>query len=207
MIVKFIVFLKLLLIVNCQHSKNDVNDDSYWRDFEGTVPNDAIPGGSTESNKTTYIGQAVYYNNLILGEIYNNKLYVSKYSQLISITENIKILCTTHPRRFEWRQVNDIIDFRRLTKENMIFIEMNKYEKFYLGRAHFRNHAVVGVIRLNDDGTPEFQGSSEMFAFNTKTFQVLYYNPLLKSTSIRKLYCIHLLLISTILTLYRNVIK
>lgn len=34
--------------------------DYYWRDYNGTIPNDAIEGGTDENGDVTYIGQTFF---------------------------------------------------------------------------------------------------------------------------------------------------
>ncbi|KAK4874968.1 hypothetical protein RN001_014328 [Aquatica leii] len=181
----FKMFLKILFLVSVSFSYTthvaeafqSVNDDTYWRDLHVDIPIDALPGGSTSSNTTTYIGQVVHSSTLWFGDVNNDGfIHYNLYNELISEHKNIKILCTKNPERFQWKPIHDELDFRQIDK-NRLISEVCDVGKCFVGRAHYHNSVVVGTVYFKRGSEFLFNGATDFNNFETKTFQLLYYNP------------------------------
>ncbi|KAF5292708.1 hypothetical protein FQR65_LT11176 [Abscondita terminalis] len=103
---KRVVYCALLLNLMMIGNSNQrlFTEVYYWRDFDGVVPNDALPAGLDPRGRPTYIGQVLYGNKLIPGKIYENDphVYFQYKQQALQEDENIKIFCTQSPDLFEW---------------------------------------------------------------------------------------------------------
>jgi hypothetical protein len=64
--------MKVSLFGKINHNlRTNTNSDSYWREYVGRVPQDAIVAGKTVADKNVYIGQGYVKNaGLIVGSIY-----------------------------------------------------------------------------------------------------------------------------------------
>lgn len=76
---------------------NNLFVDYYWRDFNGTIPWDAIEGGKDSSGEKTYIGQALYSTWLCQGALVTVNLQRGRKNAAIPIygvqntDKNIKV--------------------------------------------------------------------------------------------------------------------
>jgi hypothetical protein len=94
----------LLLTILCvvQVKAHDV--DYYWRDYNGLIPEDALPGGRDINGKDTYIGQIYMHGfGLFIGQIIPGKLEINVPCHGVRKQNYaIKILCTKHKNNFGW---------------------------------------------------------------------------------------------------------
>ncbi|KAK4874967.1 hypothetical protein RN001_014327 [Aquatica leii] len=130
----------------------DHSDDFYWRDYNGEVPKDALPGGMDRDHKPTYIGQVVYSGVLVPGHIISGvkkMYYYGDYSARVE-TENIKILCTKHPDNFEWIKSNGN-DVKSQSRMRLIPGGFSNGEEVYIGRGLAENLLVVGKVIIPTD--------------------------------------------------------
>ncbi|RZC33547.1 DUF3421 domain containing protein, partial [Asbolus verrucosus] len=78
----------------------------YWRDYNGKIPEDALPGGKDANGKNVYIGQIYVHDfGLFIGTIFQGKPEIEFSCYGIRKTDNtsvIKILCTKHKESFSW---------------------------------------------------------------------------------------------------------
>ncbi|XP_022908628.1 uncharacterized protein [Onthophagus taurus] len=80
------------------------NADVYWRDYKGTIPNDAVP-----TDNGTYIAQVILASGgNIPGTLYQyKKVAVSAASgKRLEFLNNIKVLCSPKPSALKWKFVN-----------------------------------------------------------------------------------------------------
>ncbi|KAF5271205.1 hypothetical protein FQA39_LY08212 [Lamprigera yunnana] len=177
----------------CLSAIVDHSDDFYWRDYNGDVPKDALPGGMNREHKPTYIGQAVSQGVLVPGEIIGGvkkMYYFGDYSGRIE-TENIKIFCTKHPENFEWAKTN-VKDVKLISKLRLIPGGFSHSEVVYIGRGIAENMLSVGkVVIPNDSRTPYFKVCVNGNGYSTSEFDVLCYrfrNPDNSSDDSTKIY-------------------
>ncbi|KAK4873274.1 hypothetical protein RN001_015303 [Aquatica leii] len=149
----------------------------YWRDFDGTVPDDALPGGTDLNGKPIYIGQ-VYAYYLIPAKIYKNdkRAYYEYGGEELNVTENIKILCTQHPDDFYWIPT----DNDRIKSIANVTLVLGGYEpgcSTYIGRT--RKYGEVLVGKALADNHPDNAGlhiTQRGKKFRATSFEVLSFD-------------------------------
>ncbi|KAF5280047.1 hypothetical protein FQR65_LT03302 [Abscondita terminalis] len=155
----------------------DHSDDFYWRDYNGIVPKDALPGGMDRERKPTYIGQAVSSGTLVPGEIISGvkKLYYfGDYNPQVEL-ENIKILCTKNPDNFEWIQANTgtVKSMRRM---RLIPCGVAPGQEIYIGRGMSDNMMSVGKVVIPDGSrNAYFKTVVNGKSYSPNDFEVLGY--------------------------------
>ncbi|XP_022907889.1 uncharacterized protein [Onthophagus taurus] len=80
------------------------NADVYWRDYKGTIPNDAVP-----TDNGTCIAQVILANcGNVPGTLYQHKkVAVTESSgKRVEFLSNIKVLCSPNPSALKWQFVN-----------------------------------------------------------------------------------------------------
>lgn len=71
---------------------NENHPGHYWRDFEGSIPNDALKGGVDIIGQPIFIGQVLYKQMLIATKIYSNSQgYFGLYGKEHDGTKNLKV--------------------------------------------------------------------------------------------------------------------
>ncbi|KAF5297400.1 hypothetical protein FQR65_LT01331 [Abscondita terminalis] len=156
----------------------------YWRDFDGTIPDDALPGGIDSTNKPIYIGQ-VFATYLIPAKIYSNdkQAYYEYGGKEFSVTENIKILCTQHPEQFSWIPT----DNNRIKSITNTSLVLGGYEPgctTYIGRTRRGGEVLVGkALADNHPGTAGLYVTKKNVAYHSFEFDVLSYRPVVSKPS------------------------
>ncbi|KAK5650789.1 hypothetical protein RI129_001818 [Pyrocoelia pectoralis] len=97
-------FLYALVSVNCDNTKFP---DYYWREYNGNIPHDAIPGGLDQEANPTYIGQVYLGKTGLLPATIKqgfNSALTSAGGKTIEAKqiENIKILCSSDQSKLKW---------------------------------------------------------------------------------------------------------
>ena len=128
----------------------------YWRDFDGSIPQDAYPGGRDINNRSIYIGQVLSNNLLIPAKIYYNKskAFYEYAGKEYESEDNVKVLCTQQPENFKWIPTNNE-DLKNLTD---VFLVKGGFEPgctTYIGRLRFEGEVLVGKALT---GNPLNQG-------------------------------------------------
>ncbi|KAF5299434.1 hypothetical protein FQA39_LY11580 [Lamprigera yunnana] len=164
-----------------------VTEGYYWKDFKGEVPDDAIKGGKSANGEPIYIGQVLHYDKLLPAKILtnDNKAYFAWNAEQ-STTENIKILCSPYPERFQWIPTHKN-EIHLLTNEHVINggAEPNQY--LYIGRALYKSETLVGKVRTADKASQNLglYITSQKKEAVLDTFEILVYSPEANSTEIR----------------------
>ncbi|KAF2895658.1 hypothetical protein ILUMI_10517 [Ignelater luminosus] len=151
-----LLYLFLLCFVYTLDAKSYI-EDYCWRDYDGTIPTDAMAHGLDSQGKPVYVGQALYQDKLIPGQIYTNdrNVYFEWNGEEISTYKNVKILCSKHADKFEWVQ----------TTKNKIVLLVNKilikggYESqytTYIGRKEVNGVTYLGKIVCSTDDCFEY---------------------------------------------------
>ena len=80
-------------VLDLNRASSSMQEDLYWRDYDGITPKDALKGGRTYYNSTTYIGQSVYANHLIPGQLIENErgLHFCWEEEAYYIDEHIQV--------------------------------------------------------------------------------------------------------------------
>ncbi|KAK5641553.1 hypothetical protein RI129_010100 [Pyrocoelia pectoralis] len=149
----------------------------YWRDFNGTVPSDAYPGGTDVTGKPIFIGQ-VFDKYLIPAKIYSNdkQAYYEHGGSEYKATQHVKILCTQHPEQFEWIRTNND-ELKLLTDKNLIIGGYEPGSTTYIGRVRYKGEVSIGKaivhfffihsgLHITHDGSGIRHTKFEVLAFN-----------------------------------------
>ena len=149
----------------------------YWRDFDGSIPEDALPGGKDINNKPIYIGQALSGNLLIPAKIYStgSTAFYELGGKEHEVKDNVMILCTQHPEQFKWIPTDNM----RLKLLNDVYVVKGGFEpgvSTYIGRVHHCGEILVGKaladMSFNEGCHFTHNGKAQRFsAFEVLTFQ------------------------------------
>ncbi|KAB0790949.1 hypothetical protein PPYR_02749 [Photinus pyralis] len=101
--------LLLVGIASCAHfipyESNAIPSGYYWREYDGTIPTDAVPGGSDKDGNLTYVGQ-IYMKDygLLPATITRGSTVAVSSSQGITVQteKDVKILCSMEQYMFKW---------------------------------------------------------------------------------------------------------
>ncbi|KAF5291624.1 hypothetical protein FQA39_LY14346 [Lamprigera yunnana] len=124
----------------------------YWKEFFGSIPFDAVPGGYDEEGATTYIGQ-VYMQEygLLTGTLYRgcSKIHTSAYDKDIIHDRNIKILCSNVQNRLKWMPTKKGEHYK-LSNCHLVIggTETDLIE--VIGRIYYNGQAIVGKVFRDD---------------------------------------------------------
>ncbi|RZB40793.1 hypothetical protein BDFB_005178, partial [Asbolus verrucosus] len=84
----------------------------YWRDFNGTIPDDAVVA-VYDGIEEGFVGNVlVYQGGLFVGELKRDvpsitiSGLINGQNEVRTVNKYIKILCTLHPGNFEWIPAN-----------------------------------------------------------------------------------------------------
>ncbi|KAB0792405.1 hypothetical protein PPYR_14364 [Photinus pyralis] len=149
----------------------------YWRDFDGTIPEDAFVAGTTRFNKPIYIGQALYSGMLIPGTIYQNDktVYFEYGGWERQETENVKIFCTDAPDQFEWMRT----DTNHITAVSKKLIFKAGFESsstsIYIGRTRAYGEVLVGKVVSGGRSDGIYVVRKGNVKSSTNNFEVLSY--------------------------------
>ncbi|KAF2895668.1 hypothetical protein ILUMI_10527 [Ignelater luminosus] len=171
----------LVLILISIHFINGVKthiEGYYWRDFEGIIPEDALPGGLDRNGLPIYIAQVLFENKLIPGELYENdpNVYYEWAGQVLTATDNVKILCSQYPEKLEWLPTKH--DVVRLTNKLLIKGGYEPGRSIYIGRAYSTGETNVGkVVCRETDCSGLYVARDGKRIKHRAAFEVLSFNP------------------------------
>ncbi|KAK5641160.1 hypothetical protein RI129_009707 [Pyrocoelia pectoralis] len=153
-----------------------IDEDFYWRDYRGSIPKDALVGGS-KLNRPTYIGQVVHSNSLIPGPIVQEDkgMYFYFEGDAYFVTENVKIFCTKHPEKFNWTKIHNGEVRNGLDVNRFVIGGSNN---MYIGRIRYHDGDLVGRFSLDSSSYStliSFEGSVDDMLVEGNTFEILYY--------------------------------
>ncbi|KAF2893371.1 hypothetical protein ILUMI_12802 [Ignelater luminosus] len=158
---------------------NRRNLEFYWKNFTGKIPKDAIPGGRDKEGKTTYIGQARLQNGPIIpGQIdrVSKKLFYYYIAVGYGVTENVKILCSEHPEKFEWIKTN-VEGLQTLTRKHFVPGGFDDGYPLLIGRANVKGQIVVGKVTIYYKYCGFAYANGEETERKDYEFEILSYNP------------------------------
>ncbi|KAK5646594.1 hypothetical protein RI129_005058 [Pyrocoelia pectoralis] len=149
----------------------------YWREFDGKIPQDALPGGINSEGVTTYIGQ-VFGRNLVIPakiDIVNDTVtYEWGYKEFLA-TENIKILCARYPEQFQWLSTGHGY-MSQLKGKHLIIGGYEEGADIYIGRIQLDDELALGKV-INGSNQATLNTTKDGKGTQHAAFQVLSYNP------------------------------
>ncbi|KAF2888226.1 hypothetical protein ILUMI_17946 [Ignelater luminosus] len=167
-----ICLLKLCVLATCLST-----DGYYWRDYYGTIPDDAFIGGHDIYGRPIHVGQILHGKNLLTAKIYQNdkRAFYSYYGSEYSSTRDVKILCTLNAQKFEWiTTTHDTMHL--LTGRHILNGGFEPGHQLYIGRTFHNQEAWIGRIvaaKIDNLGLYiPFEGRET----NIKSFEILTYN-------------------------------
>lgn len=122
--------------------------DYYWRDYVGTIPLDAVAGGTDKAGKTTYIGQIFNKKfELLPATIYPGCKIAraSAYNQFRESDTNVKILCSGRPQEFAWIPVKNE-KAHLLTDCSFVLGGSEVEQPLNLGRVNYDGQLIIGKV-------------------------------------------------------------
>ncbi|KAF5293550.1 hypothetical protein FQA39_LY03035 [Lamprigera yunnana] len=150
--------LFLITLILSSYNAYRIVEEHYWREFNGLMPSDAVPGGADESGEITYIGRfsipAEYGQNvpsihtlvatLRKGRNYAEAPYLSRtvYS---NDTSNLMVLCGLNLGRYQWYSPKSLFppNCRLVIGGNEDGIPL------YIGKAVEGNEKLIGKLFSN----------------------------------------------------------
>ena len=171
-------FTTVLLYCICHFVNSADVSGYYWRDFDGSIPVDAFPGGLDSHNKPIYIGKALGDNIIVPAKIpfSGDTAYYEYGNEEHPVKNNVMILCTQHPEQFVWIPTNN----EELKKLKKVYIVNGGFEvgtSTYIGRVRHGGEVVVGKAlgdtSLNEGCHITQNGKVRRFS----SFEVLSFQP------------------------------
>ncbi|GJQ79853.1 hypothetical protein Trydic_g18302, partial [Trypoxylus dichotomus] len=168
-------FGKVQIVIGCciiATSFGAVEHDYYWRDYRGTIPDDAFSGA-----EDLYIAQVVSY--WLLPGTFNAKTkeVYTEQGDKVTIRDNFKILCDLHSDNFYWRKVN-VHELVGEELEDLVVGGMELNNTLYIGKTFDAGEWKMGKVF---PPTHQFKGlrvwSADGGRYVTENFQVLKYRP------------------------------
>ncbi|KAJ8970140.1 hypothetical protein NQ314_001369 [Rhamnusium bicolor] len=174
---KYILFFSLFVAINSC-------GDFYWRDYDGSIPSDAIPA-ENNSKGLSYIGQAYIHNyGLFLGKIIPGNLEISVPCYGVKkINVIIKILCAADKSKYYWISTNraryrdDTFDkcpvlggYDQKAKIN------RKLGTLHVGRTRIEGNVIIGNIAAYDPIHPFFYYPLNDTEIRASEYDVLIYS-------------------------------
>jgi hypothetical protein len=122
--------------------------DYYWRDYNGEIPDDAIPAGSDRNDKPTYIGQVYVPNRQIQTvRIYQGKESVTASADgIFTLTSFIKILCSDKPEKFSWVFTTAAKLNTHLVGRHLVLGGTESSKELNIGRISYQGEVIVGKV-------------------------------------------------------------
>ncbi|KAF5271199.1 hypothetical protein FQA39_LY08206 [Lamprigera yunnana] len=159
-------------------------NDYYWKDYIGYIPNDAIAAGKDKQGQPVYVGQAFFKDiGLLPTTIYVGfpQIKVTAWGKVFETDKNIKILCSKHPDYYKW--IPTTIDAMHLLTNCLLLPGGTETDTtLHIGRANHQLETQIGKIY---PCFSKFKGLALPHngqEANYKTFEVLSYNCTSKST-------------------------
>nr|XP_022900694.1 uncharacterized protein LOC111413819 [Onthophagus taurus] len=151
------ILVGFLLIVK---GHNIYEDDIYWREYNKSIPEDAVHVGYG-----LYIGTRVIDGNLIPGTIYpKTGKFITEHFGKKETIDGVKIMCSQEPSRFQWEYVNFHGNAlpENLLERLVAAGYQNNSLNWYIGRGFHQNEWRIGKVDIfnvkslliwNNDGT------------------------------------------------------
>ncbi|RZB40658.1 uncharacterized protein BDFB_011470, partial [Asbolus verrucosus] len=150
----------------------------YWRDYHGTLPNDAVLAGIDSQGQPVYIGLVYIRGFELLPATFYPVQGIARttaYSSILEPTENIRILCSPHPEAFEWLSIQSK-DLQYYTYLNLIPGGNEVGENLYIGRVFRDNGAIIGKIFRHERDNRGIWFPYGKGPANSLTYEILAYN-------------------------------
>lgn len=137
----------LILFVTCVIYTHAIFKGYYWRDYEGSIPCDAIQGGSDTYGHYTYIGLIAASDpgsldlpDMVSATIYKGDTYAyaAYHGRVFKSDRGVKILCSSEPKNIKW--LNSLGDGCTLIRGSYTA----NYTNYYIGRASLNGKNVTG---------------------------------------------------------------
>ncbi|XP_022900692.2 uncharacterized protein [Onthophagus taurus] len=153
-------FILLLVGFHLTECENIYDQEIYWRDYNKSIPQDALHVGYG-----LYIGHIIIDDFLVPGTIYpKTGKFITENNGKKEDVNNIKIMCSQEPLRFQWEYVN--FHMKELPDDLLNRIVVAGYQnnnlRWYIGRAFHQNEWRIGKVDIfnfksliiwNNDGT------------------------------------------------------
>ncbi|KAJ3617368.1 hypothetical protein MTP99_007097 [Tenebrio molitor] len=152
--------------------------DYYWRDYYGTIPDDAVPAGKDSHGHPLYVGLVYIRGFELLPATIFPKQEIARttaYAHVLNTNQHVKILCSPHQEAFEWTSIQSQ-DLHQYVNRNLIPGGSEVGENLYIGRVYRNNEVIVGKIFKHERANrgiwfPLGNGPS-----NSLTYEILSYN-------------------------------
>ncbi|RZC41471.1 uncharacterized protein BDFB_004876 [Asbolus verrucosus] len=158
-----------------------IENDYYWRDYEGAVPDDVLVAGVGENNTRLYIGQVyLHHIGLCVGPITPGKKEVEFFCNGINKANvSIQILCTQGKKKFTWLPTNSRT-FQTDTAEEHVVIggyNATSGKNLYIGSTIHDGVTQIGPVDPTDEKNVRFYFLHKGQAFTeVNEFEVLVYS-------------------------------
>ncbi|RZC33802.1 uncharacterized protein BDFB_010403 [Asbolus verrucosus] len=179
-LLNFCVVFSLLIIAQvCA-----LQEDYFWREYTGSIPEDAVVGGNDINGNDVYIGQAYVKNEgLVVVQIYPGvKEVYAPMKGIKKVDAYIKILCG--PREnFYWRPVNSSnLHLSLINKRAVVGGHEDGMGQIGIGRVSHEGEIKIGKVNsfspesayfyFNDKGTERLLLSCEMLLYRNGSLNV-----------------------------------
>ncbi|KAJ3648004.1 hypothetical protein Zmor_019841 [Zophobas morio] len=171
-----VIFVFGFLVSLTVDKVSGVKEDYYWRDYDGTIPDDAVVGGQSFGHDI-FIGQAYIRDEGVFPVTINpGVIEVAVPIKGVKRTDKyVKILCGP-PANFEWVPAN---------VTNLHVVLLNKHAVFgghedskgyvYIGKSTTKGGTQIGKINAFALGNAKFFYASKDSENNLSVYDVLCY--------------------------------
>ncbi|XP_063914562.1 uncharacterized protein LOC135130999 [Zophobas morio] len=171
----FIVFFVVALLT---HKSLSTDETYYWKDYDGTIPDDALEGGYDIHSNSIFIGKAQVGEDHIVVPIYPNISDVQTFSdgKVEKINSGIKILCGSEQP----------VDWIRASAENFHVVligknpvqggELKNKGHLHVGRIFYENEIKIGPILSYDLDKACLHFVHKHLVLSTDKYEVLVYD-------------------------------
>jgi len=153
--------------------------DYYWKEYDGLIPEDAVPGGHDKSGNPTYIGQVLYtkQSDLLPATIYSGckSALATEGGKQWQSDKNVKILCSKYLNKLKWVVIKN--GEAHLPTNCHLVKGGFEINQLYIGRVHYNDQTIIGKVFLDHPSyrglwVPNDEGGDTRFL----TYQILTYN-------------------------------
>ncbi|XP_063915498.1 uncharacterized protein LOC135131617 [Zophobas morio] len=151
--------------------------DYYWRDYEGEIPDDALPAGSDRNHKATYVGQVyIAEHGLLPTRIYEGKQSVTASKNGIHTSDVfVKILCSNQSGKLSWIPTTAAKLHNDTAGKHVVIGGTEDEKVLNIGRVSFQGEVIVGKVCSYNTGSANLYFPYDGQEIGVASYEILIY--------------------------------
>ncbi|XP_063913026.1 uncharacterized protein LOC135129710 [Zophobas morio] len=152
--------------------------DYYWRDYNGEIPDDAVPAGYDKNLERTYVGQLLVLNHgLLTTRIYKGIKSVTASKQGIHTScEAVKILCSQHLEKFVWLPAKACTLHTDIIGKHLVVGGYENGKLLNIGRGSYQEEVIVGKVCSYNIGNASLYFPYKNQELNMDSYEILVFD-------------------------------